>query len=80
MLASVLNSEHAIQVNIHIVRIFNKMHEMLTSHEEIFRKLAEHDNQILAILEYLRILEQEKQQELGQQNRQRLGYKRKDEV
>ena len=54
-MASVLNSERAIQVNIQIVRIFTKMREILTSHEEILQKLikieqklAEHDDQILA--------------------------------
>ena len=35
MLASVLNSERAIQVNIQIVRIFTKMRKMLASHEEL---------------------------------------------
>ena len=50
MLASVLNSERAIQVNIQIVRIFTRMREILASHkglllklEKIALKLAEHD-------------------------------------
>ena len=57
MLASVLNSERAIQVNIRIVRIFTRMREILASHkgllcklEKIAHKLAEHDDQILVIL------------------------------
>ena len=36
MLASVLNTERAIQVNIQLVRIFNKMREMLLSHRTYF--------------------------------------------
>jgi phage regulator Rha-like protein len=86
MLASVLSSERAIQVNIQIVRIFTKMREMLSSHKEILSrlekteyKLAEHDDQILLIFEYLKQLEQTKQEVLDQQNRKRIGYKRKNE-
>jgi phage regulator Rha-like protein len=86
MLASVLNSERAIQVNIQIVRIFIKMRKMLASHDELLSKLekivcklAKHDNQFLVIFEYLEKLEQEKHQMLDQRNRKRVGYKRKDE-
>ena len=71
MLASVLNSERAIQVNIQIVRIFTRMREMLASHKDILHrlekiehKLAEHDNQILVIFKYLKHLEQIKHKEL----------------
>jgi len=60
MLAGVLNSERAIQENIRIVRIFTRMREILASHkgllhklEKITHKLAEHDDQILVIFEYL---------------------------
>jgi len=35
MLASVLNSERAIHVNIQIVRVFTRMREILTSHKEL---------------------------------------------
>jgi len=86
MLASVLNNESAIQVNIQIVRIFTKMREMLASQKEalnrlekIEHKMAEHDNQVLVIFEYLKKLEQAKQQELEQKKQKRVGYKRKDE-
>ncbi len=82
-LASILNSERAIQVNVQIVRIFIKMREMLASHKEILHKLdkiehkmAEHDNQILVFFEYLKQLEQTRQQELEQKNRKPIGYKR----
>jgi phage regulator Rha-like protein len=60
MLASVLKSERAIQVNIRIVRIFTKMREILNSQkdliyrlEKIEQKLAENDKHILLIFEYL---------------------------
>lgn len=86
MLASVLNSERVIQVNIQIVRIFIKMRELLTSHQEILHRLekiehnmAKDDNRILVIFEYLKQLEQAKQQELDQQNRVQVGFKRNDE-
>ena len=61
MLASVLNSDRAININVQIVRIFTKMREMLASHKEILHKLvkiehklAEHDNHILVIFQYLK--------------------------
>jgi len=61
MLASVLNSERAIQVNIQIVRIFTKMRKMLASHEELLgklekiaSKLAKHDNQFAGAICSLR--------------------------
>lgn len=38
---------------------------------------TEHDNQILVIFEYLKQLEEVKQQELEQKNRKTIGYKRK---
>ena len=86
MLASVLNSERAIQVNIQIVRVFIRMREILSSHkdlllklEKIAHKLAEHDDQILVIFEYLKKLEQAKHQMQEQQKRKRVGFKRLDE-
>jgi hypothetical protein len=41
MLSSVLNSERAIQVNIAIMRTFTQMRQMIASHTEFARKLAE---------------------------------------
>jgi phage regulator Rha-like protein len=86
MLASVLNSERAIKVNIQIIRVFNKMREILVAHKDVLlqleqmqQKLAEHDNNILLIFEYIKQLEQEKQQITDQQNRRKIGYGRSDE-
>ena len=39
MLASVLKSERAIQINIQIVRIFSRVRTMIESHKEILSKL-----------------------------------------
>jgi hypothetical protein len=57
MLASVLNSERAIEVNVQIVRIFIRMREMLLTHKDILLKLEklereamQHDGDIKLIL------------------------------
>jgi phage regulator Rha-like protein len=86
MLASVLNSERAIQVNIQVVRIFTKMREMLLAHKDIIEKLsqidqllADHDDKILLIFEYIKQLEQAERQQEDHTNRRRVGFKRGDE-
>lgn len=63
MLASVLNSETAIRVNIQIIRVFTKMREMLLTHKDILlqlekmeKKLTSHDDDIALIFEYLKQL------------------------
>jgi phage regulator Rha-like protein len=86
MLASVLNSERAIQVNLQIVRVFIKMREMLATHKDILRKLEEiekkytdHDQKIMLIFEYLKQLEQTKQEDLELKTRKKIGFKRSEE-
>jgi hypothetical protein len=85
MLASVLNSDRAIQVNIRIVRTFTKMREMMIQHHEFIEsikqielKLSDHDDRILLIFEYLKQLEQAKQQEEEQENRRRIGFRKEE--
>jgi len=63
MAASVLNTPHAIEASIFVVRAFVKFREMLTTHKELARNLAElesrlqdHDEQIQTILEAIRQL------------------------
>ena len=63
MLSSVLNSEQAILVNIHIIRVFTRMREMLLDHHEVLQKLEElegrlstHDEEIQAIFDHLTAL------------------------
>ena len=82
MLSSVLNSDRAIKVNIHIMRIFTRLREMLLTHKDIIEKLsqiertlADHDKKILLIFEYIRQLEKSKQQQEDQTNRKRIGFK-----
>lgn len=77
MLASVLNSQRAIEVNIQIVRIFIKMREMLLSHKELLLKIEQiekrvgsQDEKVQLLFDYLNefISEQEKP-------RKKIGYK-----
>jgi len=82
MLASVLNSERAIQINIQIVRIFSRMRSMIESHKEILRKLEqlekkdlELDEKVILIFEYLKELEQSKLEETDFKQRKRIGFK-----
>jgi phage regulator Rha-like protein len=58
MLASVLNSQRAIETSIFVVRAFIRLREILAAHKELAEKLKElelkletHDEQITAILE-----------------------------
>ncbi len=60
MLSSVLGSEQAILVNLHIIRVFARMREVLLSHKEILQKLEQlegritgHDEEIQAIFDHL---------------------------
>ena len=85
MLASVLNSERAIQINIQIVRIFSRMRSMIESHKEILRKLQmlekkdlELDEKVTLIFDYLKQLEQTKQEETDFNQRKRIGFKTND--
>ena len=63
MLSSVLNSERADKVNMLIIDTFVKLRELKFIHKDIVQqleqvqnKLAEHDNQIIVIFEYLKHL------------------------
>jgi len=63
MLATVLNSERAIQVNIAIMRAFVKLREILSTHKELAHKLSQlerkiekHDEEIKLIFDAIRQL------------------------
>jgi hypothetical protein len=63
MLSSILNSERAVLMNIHIIRVFTKMREMLLSNKDILLKLEQldrktirQDDDIKLIFEYLKEL------------------------
>jgi hypothetical protein len=83
VLSGVLHCEGAIKVNIHIMRVFSRMREMLVSHKEILEKLEflerkdiEQDDKILIILEYIKQLEKTRQDEKDFKDRPRIGYKK----
>ena len=85
MLSSVLNSESAIEVNIQVVRIFTKMREMLISYKDVMlqiqsleNQLADHDNKIQLIFEYLKQMEESKRQETEFRERKQIGFKPSD--
>lgn len=88
MLASVLNSDRAIAVNIQIVRIFAQIRELLLTHKDILIKLEQmekkmikqggklqkHDQDIRLIFEYLKQLLNP-----PDEPRPRVGFRRADE-
>lgn len=58
MLASVLNSQRAVEASVYVVRAFVRLREVLTSHKDLAQKLKEleskfegHDEQIKDIIE-----------------------------
>jgi hypothetical protein len=84
MLASILNSDRAIEVNIQIVRIFTKMRELLMTNQEIFLKLEQlerkidiHDGDIQVIFQCLKQLLNPPED--PEEPRPRIGFRRKDE-
>lgn len=81
MIASVLNSEKAIQINIQLVRIFNKIRKMVNFNREILEelenikdKISDHDGKFRSIYDYLKGLEEARQNHLKQVSRKRIGY------
>ena len=82
MLSSVLNSKRADKVNMMIIDTFIKLRDILFINKDVIHQLEKvqsrleiHDNQISAILEYLKQFEQMKQEEAELKNRQRIGFK-----
>jgi hypothetical protein len=80
-LANVLKSTRATQMSIKIIEVFIKMREILSTHKEILQKLEwiekkdiEQDDKIMLIFEYLRQLEETKQEEFEYKNRSRIGF------
>jgi hypothetical protein len=77
MLSSVLNSDRAIEVNIAIMRAFVKLREILDTHKDVARKLAnierklgQHDEHFRVVFEAIRQLmvpapEPEKKRHIG---------------
>jgi hypothetical protein len=61
MLSSVLNSDHAIQTNIAIIRAFVAMRHYALSFAELSEKVLAHDKELGDIVEVLRWLGEENQ-------------------
>jgi hypothetical protein len=81
MLSSVLNSEKAIKVNIHIIRIFTRIRQVLNDNtglrleiEQIKTKLNKHDKNIDLVFRYLDELVERKEVV----ERKKIGYKIKN--
>jgi len=82
MLSSVLNSKKAISVNIQIMRIFNRIRQMLTDTlslkleiEEIKKKLQNQDKNIEVVFSYLDELITKQDEKIP---RKRIGFKAND--
>ena len=85
-LASVLRSDRAKHMSIRLIEIFVKLRALLSTHKELLlqtekvgERLAGHDKQIAIIFEYLKQLEQTKQEGLSYKNRKRIGFKQEDQ-
>lgn len=81
MLSSILNSDRAILVNIHIIRVFTRMREMLLTHKDVLlkleqleRKTIEHDDDIKLIFDFLKELLNPKPEPM-----RKIGFKHKKE-
>ncbi len=82
MLASVLNSERAIAVNIQIVRIFNRMREMLLNYKDVLLKLEQLEKQTLQNTEDIQMVFEYIKQLIippEQSARARIGFRRQEE-
>ncbi len=81
MLSSVLNSKRAIQVNIHIIRVFTRLRKLMLTHKDILLKLEqlEHkflrqDDNIKLIFNYLKELLNPPTKSM-----RKIGFKRREE-
>ncbi len=82
MLTSVLNSNLAIKVNIQIMCVYSKLRSMLSNHQDLLLKfdqleikLADYDNSIILIMEYIKQFEQSRQMDMKQKTRPKIGFK-----
>jgi hypothetical protein len=79
MLSSVLRSERAIRVNIEIMRAFVRLREILSSNQELSRRLDEleerYDTQFKAVFDAIRQL-----MTPSDQSRRRLGFRTGDDA
>jgi len=87
MLASVLNSERAIEMNIAIVRAFIALRQIALYHKdlaekldqlknEVYIRLGDHDTQLNSIYEAIENLLDDKEVKKSWEERNRIGYKK----
>ena len=81
MLSSILASERAVSVNIRIMRIYNKMREMILTNKDILiqlekieKKVTGYDQEIQLIFNYFRQL-----LKIQKEPRPRIGFRRQGE-
>jgi hypothetical protein len=79
MLSSVLRSERAILVNLQIMRTFTKLRQILSSHQELAKKLeqlesqyAKHEVEITTVFKVLKKLMEQPEVEEG--SKKRIGF------
>jgi len=79
MLSSILKSKKALQVNIAIMRAFVFMRQYALTHKDLTEKLHElenkYDQQFKDVYEAISFLLQKDNQETGQKQRKRIGFK-----
>ena len=56
MLSSVLRSKRAVEVHITIVRTFVRLRRIWATHEDLARKVAQHDRQIAVLFDQIKHL------------------------
>jgi len=76
MLSSVLNSAVAIKVNIQIIRIFTRMHEMLMTNKDILLKLEKMEKDVTENKEDIAVIFKALKQLLNppQTKRRKIGF------
>ncbi len=84
MLANVLRSGKAVQMSIKIIEVFVKMREMLLTHKELLVRLNEierktegNTQEIVVLFEYLKKLMADKEQQVSQSERKKIGFDKK---
>jgi len=81
-LANVIRSPRARRMSIRIIEIFIRMRELIEVNKEVLKKIEllerkddEQDDKIILIFEYIKQLEQTRQEDLDFKNRKKIGYK-----
>lgn len=56
MLSAVLRSKEAVQVSLAIIRTFVRLRQALANHEDLARKVAQHDREIAVLFDHVKAL------------------------